>query len=551
MKKTLRYLFISAITLLIGLAIVIMLIVNFVNPNDYRDPINQVATAYLKKPVIIHGELSWQFLPNVGIVAHDITIGDSIGDHAKLATAKIGVYLWPLLTKHLTLKTLQLDGLQLDITTGTGSLKPLATAEIAVAPAALATNILAPLALLHIEKLQIQHASITLHHQLTQTTSIIDHVQLLSHSISTNTPIDFDLSLRYQADSNNLSQSDINWHGSFYLNTQQQSLSCNHCQLHASETLSNQQKITLQALGDFHYQLNDHSLSIPTLQGSMDDFQFKAQINAKWLEQNPDMQFTLDGNTSHLSTLLDKLDEHFTALKADAMQNVSLSTSGHLHDKQFELSTLRIACGTSLLTGHLASDDLSNRAFTADFNLDQIDLADYLNNTDKTLIKQVNSHLSFLLPTLNQPLALNGTLRFNDLIMDKLAINQFSTRIAIKEQVISLNQSQANITGIIHYQDLLLTVPPAKATGHGTIDLTRKQLDYRLLIDAFNKKMPLWISGSFNAPRIQLDTQQTIGSQLDKQKNKLIKHFAKDDKALDQKLHALIDHIDIHKLLSQ
>lgn len=673
MKKLLNYCLLLLILLVVLIAAGIMIVVNFINPNDYRTQINQLASEHLQQPIAIHGDINWQFLPTFGIVVHDISLGDEkTALSAHLKTAKIGVYLWPLLSKHVSVKEIVLDHLSLDMNTVTGENASTSTAEAAAAPGVMTAQLLDGLQQFDLQKLALKDASVTLHHQLTQVTSQITDIDSEIVNIGANKNSHFEFALTYQPDIKQSSQTVIKGDGKVLIDTDQQQIDCTDCHLQLSHTGANHQKMIIEANSDIQYQLRDQTLKAPAITGDIDALHFNASVTGQHLDQKPDLQFSFDGETQKLSAILKKFAIAIKTQDPQVLQKLHIKASGQWHDKHVQLQPLSVQLDDSTLKGSVQSDDLSS--FSTQFTLDQINLGAYLKPAPSATaiqLQQLSGTLKLLLPAGNGPLAVSGPLKFSALTTPTLKISQFSTLIDMKDNVLALNQSKANLldgsyhgssqidwrsdspkvstnltfshiqiqplvslvdpaiklsgladfsgdihsagldmsafkqnldgnlrlkisngvlhginiqqwlkptaptagndstpfgdltasltinNGVISNQDLVLTMPIARTTGHGTINLPKEGFDYRLLISPLNhadRGVPLWITGTFTTPVIQLDKQALVQQVAASQQNRLADRLAKrtsGNPALNQALGNAVQNLDIKNFLNR
>ena len=294
-----------------------------------------------------------------------------------------------------------------------------------------------------------------MHHQLTQTTSNVNDINFSATDIGANKTTDFRLHLTYLPDDKQSKEpTDFSWSGHLKIDTDQQQVDCTDCHLEMNETLANGQKIPFDATSDIHYQLNDQSLSAPSIKGTLDDVQFTAQLAAKSLKENPDVNFSFTANTEHLSAILKKWGFAIKTQNPQTLQNFSLSGTGQLHNKQLDIPTIKLKVDSSTLSGSVQSADISHRAFNAQFSLDNLDIGAYLPpaKPNKLLqLKELTGSFKILLPLEQQSLAISGPLKFTTLTTDTFAISQFSTLLDMKDGFIALSKSQADLLGG-HYQ---------------------------------------------------------------------------------------------------
>jgi AsmA protein len=99
-----------SLSLIVILAVVIAaIILPFVIPESvYRDRAQQAASENLGREVTLAGEVSLRILPRVEIEARDVTIANAEGfgntPFAEMAEMRVGVQLWPLLSRNIVIE---------------------------------------------------------------------------------------------------------------------------------------------------------------------------------------------------------------------------------------------------------------------------------------------------------------------------------------------------------------------------------------------------------------------------------------------------------------
>ncbi|MDB6096141.1 MAG: uncharacterized protein JWM09_419 [Francisellaceae bacterium] len=125
MTKSLKYLCISLfIAILLSISIVVSIIL-FINPNDYKEYISQKFYQASGHQLAINGPINWFLSPNLGLQLNNVSIqtdthslfalNDTKVESIELKKAKIFMDILPLLTKKLVIDSLALEGLILNI----------------------------------------------------------------------------------------------------------------------------------------------------------------------------------------------------------------------------------------------------------------------------------------------------------------------------------------------------------------------------------------------------------------------------------------------------
>jgi AsmA protein len=108
--KRMVYGFLCFLGVLLGIALIVPF---FLNLNDYKPQIQAEAKKAIGRDVLIDGDLSLSFLPSPQLTLHKVRIVNISGggpqDFLNVKQLRIAVSLWPLLKKHLKVKSLELD----------------------------------------------------------------------------------------------------------------------------------------------------------------------------------------------------------------------------------------------------------------------------------------------------------------------------------------------------------------------------------------------------------------------------------------------------------
>ncbi len=120
MKKCLKYSVIVTSSITIIGAICIIALITLVNPNCFKPLLEKSVYEATGRQLTLAGDISWKLYPNIGITLSDARLSNPIGyTESNLVTihsADVSVALIPLLSNHIVVKTLALDGLQLGLT---------------------------------------------------------------------------------------------------------------------------------------------------------------------------------------------------------------------------------------------------------------------------------------------------------------------------------------------------------------------------------------------------------------------------------------------------
>ncbi|MEN9945780.1 MAG: hypothetical protein RLZZ293_166 [Pseudomonadota bacterium] len=116
-KKLFKYLIISIFSLLSLVLIGLIGVVTLVNPNHFKPLISKAVYQSTGRQLTIAGDIAWKIYPNLGITLNQVSFSNPQGfkesNLLSFNSADVSVALMPLLSQHIIVKTLQIDGLKL------------------------------------------------------------------------------------------------------------------------------------------------------------------------------------------------------------------------------------------------------------------------------------------------------------------------------------------------------------------------------------------------------------------------------------------------------
>lgn len=134
--KYILWTLLGSIGLLLALVVFLLL---WIDPNDYRDDISKLAKDEAGLILDIKGDIGWSLYPTVGFSVAGVSLATAEGT-APLATvgkAAVGIALLPLFSKQVTVRTLFVDGLVVNLVVdenGKGNWEALTTTDAAATP---------------------------------------------------------------------------------------------------------------------------------------------------------------------------------------------------------------------------------------------------------------------------------------------------------------------------------------------------------------------------------------------------------------------------------
>ncbi|HRG61535.1 MAG TPA: AsmA family protein [Burkholderiales bacterium] len=117
MKKFIKYTLYSLLGIVAVVAIAVVLLVTVVNPNRFKPFIVKAVYQSTGRTIALDGDISWKIYPNLGVNIKQVTLSNPSGfsesNFMTLNSADVSVGLIPLLSNHIAVKTLAIDGLNL------------------------------------------------------------------------------------------------------------------------------------------------------------------------------------------------------------------------------------------------------------------------------------------------------------------------------------------------------------------------------------------------------------------------------------------------------
>lgn len=117
MKKILKYSLITVVSLVVLIAVAVTLLVTVVNPNRFKPFIEKAVYQSTGRTITMAGDISWKLYPNLGVNVKQVALSNPAGfaesNFVAVNSADVSVALIPLLSHHIVVKTLAIDGLNL------------------------------------------------------------------------------------------------------------------------------------------------------------------------------------------------------------------------------------------------------------------------------------------------------------------------------------------------------------------------------------------------------------------------------------------------------
>lgn len=119
MWRFLKWLLLIVLILIVLIVIGFVVLVNVINPNDYKGKIETAFKQSTGRTLSIPGKISWSLFPDIGFKLGKISINNPKGfpqtPFASINLATVSLELMPLLSKEVAVNTLSLQGVQIDL----------------------------------------------------------------------------------------------------------------------------------------------------------------------------------------------------------------------------------------------------------------------------------------------------------------------------------------------------------------------------------------------------------------------------------------------------
>ena len=120
MKRILKWLLIIVIIVIVLIAIAATIVAMTVNLNQFKPKISQWVYQHTGRHLVIAGPIEWSLYPDVGLKLSQVTLSNvksfaQQGNFAQVKTMRVSVQLMPLLSKHVKVNAITLNGLSLNL----------------------------------------------------------------------------------------------------------------------------------------------------------------------------------------------------------------------------------------------------------------------------------------------------------------------------------------------------------------------------------------------------------------------------------------------------
>jgi len=390
MNKLLRLLLLSLGGLAAILTVVVIAVLFFVDPNDYRAQINNQVQQTTGRELQI-GDIDLSLFPWIGVQLSDVTLGNAEGfegPFAQLSKVDVKVKLLPLLRKEVEIAQVVLNGLALNLAKnpqGVGNWEDLtaapetAPAEATPAPTEETTQPPA-IAALTIGGLAINDAQVAWDDQQTGARQQLTQLNLHSGPITLGEPFDIDFSVTASSSEPAISgKLDLQTRITLELEQQRYQLS----NLRLNIQLDSKQLLPVSPLdiairGDLDVDLAQQQLTLQPLQIDTLGVTVKAQARGEQIIDAPRFNAQLETNQIDGRKLLQQLNIPLETADPEVLKAIVLQLQLAASTESFELKNLALQLDQSQLTGNATVENFTQPVIRFTLALDQLDADRYL-----------------------------------------------------------------------------------------------------------------------------------------------------------------------------
>ena len=496
MKWLLR--FVAGVALLAVLVVVAILL--FVDPNDYKPQIEQQVELATGRQLRIGGEIGLSLLP-LGLELSQVELANAKGFDdpyfARIDSMVIKVRLLPLLKQELAIDALSLDGLSVFLQVkpdGVNNWRDLSTTSTAAdatipdeaAAPATEQRTQSPLAALAVNGIEITNAQVQFSDQSSDQLIQLSQLNLTTGDIRFDQPFDMALNVNVgQRQAGQQNAADIHLKTAITIGRSLQQFVLDDIQLAIKAKLPAVQpepvKLNLRAdsridLAGQQVELRDAEIDAMyttlKLQARLEDWRNSLHISGKL--QTVDIQ---------PKALLQKLAIELPAMQSPgAMSLAKLSTQFDLQDNRLVLKPLELVLDGSLLKGDV-NVNLASMAIRYQLQLDKLNVDDYLPplppESQTVELAQAQSEVAEAAPEQDLPIP-----------FEALATLDLQGRFSVGQlQVAGFDISRLSISskarnGVIVLSPVRLNVLEGDITADTTIDTRVRQLKVKQTLKA-------------------------------------------------------------------
>jgi len=393
MKKTLKFIAIFVLLLIIIIIAGFTALSLYINPNDYKQEIEQAAFDNANIQLKINGDISWSIYPNIGLDIQEIAANyQDKAPLASLTNANVSVMLMPLLSGEVKVKGVTIEGLKLnliqdkDSNNWQGEQTQVADPSSSTTTPEQAAQTASSFEFnkIAVDNIDIKDSTVVYTDLVNDSVSTVNNVNFNSQNIALNQPFDAQLSFDAQLKSNGKQTlaSKVELSGNFLVELAKQHFQINN--LNTQLSVTTDQTIDLNLQANIDADLAKNAISVNNLAVKSGDMNAKGALKIKG-EQLDNLEGLITVERFDLKKLLTTLKLAPIATNDDkALRSIALTTQIAGSVSKLDFKQLLISVDDTKISGS-ANYQLSNGFINFALKGDHIDTNRYLppvnNNT--------------------------------------------------------------------------------------------------------------------------------------------------------------------------
>ena len=474
--KILKRLITGLVVVAVLLAAGLFLALKFIDLNQYKDKIQEVAKQQTGRELTISGDIGVSYFPWVGLSLGELSMANSESfgsdDFVRMGGADVKIKLLPLLKKAVEVKTVTLNGLHIDLqraADGTTNWQDLITGtESAESPAepeatpAEESSVEAGSALsaLAVSGIEITDASIRWTDAQAGTDATLNNFNLTTGAISPGEPFDFNTDFSVLSNSSGIGAK-LNGEGEVTFDLEQQRYTVNQFRLNADaegDALPNG-SAAVELGANVVADLTGGTVDVEALTVTALGIALNGEIAVTGLNGEPAVSASLESDAFNPQQVLAELGVAAIETSDESvLQTGRISAALQASATRAELSAIRIAIDDTTLAGSASLPDLSAAVPPLRFELavDAIDIDRYLPEVAADTADAPQSESTAgATTTADQPLDLplelirqldvEGVFRIEDIKAANIRAKAISLPVVAKDGVVRANGIAASL----------------------------------------------------------------------------------------------------------
>ena len=467
MKRTLKILAYSFLSLALIVILAVAALLFLINPNDFKGTISQRVADQIGRPLSIGGDISWSFYPWLGFSLTDARIGNPKGDFTtpyflSARHAHIALKLLPLLDHQLDIGQVKLVDATLNLerkADGHSNWHIAMNDSSSHATNDAQTTNRSYLDNANIEAIDIINGTVSYSDQSRNQNLTLSNVQLNADHIKMDHAFPLRLAFRIHDMALPLS-AEVSYHTQLTVAPAGVSIAAKDSELgiqlmQLPDSLKSQLKtpINIRLSGPIAYDLKRHTLNLTPWKLLLNQQSLQGELQLTDLAQQPRIQASLATQQFNLVQLLASLG--YPLPSNDTTQKLSDSSfSANINGvlgQSLAIQPLHLSLGDTKLNASAEYTAPNKISFTGDINkLDLATLLAPLALAPATQPTPGSDQNSDKLNSLRQSIAnlqLDGSLNISQLSYQKLSADNFKLALAVNKQILSIKPISANFYG--------------------------------------------------------------------------------------------------------